>query len=84
MPSRQEYEEFFTAADIDGSGTLSFEELVKTLRGKGYRGSNAELKVSINNYVISYSIIHTYTHIYIYESRKHLSNVNSDNYNNNE
>ncbi|KAI0230712.1 hypothetical protein LSAT2_018915 [Lamellibrachia satsuma] len=44
MPSKADYEKFFTDADTDGSGSLSFDELVGVLRKRGYRGTNAELK----------------------------------------
>ena len=45
MPSKQDYEEFFTDADKDGSGSLSFDELVTTLKNKGYKGTDNDLKV---------------------------------------
>ena len=46
MPTLQEYEEFFTTADKDGSGSIKFDELVEMLKGKGYSGSDSDLKVS--------------------------------------
>ena len=47
MPSKTDYEKFFTEADADGSGSLSFGELVTVLRKHGYRGTDAELKVRV-------------------------------------
>ena len=45
MPSAADYEKFFAEADADGSGSLTFNELLKVLRKKGYKGSDDDIKV---------------------------------------
>ena len=45
MPSKSDYERFFKDADVDGSGNISFDELVTVLRKRGYRGTDKELRV---------------------------------------
>jgi len=37
------YEQFFEEADTNGNGFLSLEELVATLKGKGYKGGEEDL-----------------------------------------
>lgn len=44
MPGAEDYERFFDEADADGSGSLSFSELLKVLRKKGYRGGDEDIK----------------------------------------
>mgnify|MGYP003571903292 CR=1 FL=1 len=38
-----DYEKFFEEADTNGNGFLSLEELITTLRSKGYKGSEEDL-----------------------------------------
>ena len=45
MPSH--YENFFRLADKDGSGFLTLDELIATLRQNGYKESDAKIKVSL-------------------------------------
>ena len=42
---RQRFEQFFKDADVDGSGTLTLDELVNQLKKNGYRGTDRSLKV---------------------------------------
>ncbi|KAK2159988.1 hypothetical protein LSH36_142g04012 [Paralvinella palmiformis] len=44
MASREDYEKFFREADVDNSGTLTFEELLTILRRNGYKQSEDDLK----------------------------------------
>jgi Ca2+-binding EF-hand superfamily protein len=44
MPSTADYEKFFDEADADGSGSLTFNELLKVLKKKGYKGSEDDIK----------------------------------------
>ncbi|KAK2156111.1 hypothetical protein LSH36_221g01015 [Paralvinella palmiformis] len=44
MASREDYEKFFREADVDNSGTLTFEELLTILRRNGYKQSENDLK----------------------------------------
>ena len=47
MSSKAEYEKFFTDADTDKSGSLTFSELIALLKTKGYKGPDAEIKVGV-------------------------------------
>ena len=40
------YELFFREADKDGSGYLTVDEMIQVLRHKGYRASDAKIRVS--------------------------------------
>jgi len=40
------YELFFREADKDGSGYLTLDELIQVLREKGYKASDAKIRVS--------------------------------------
>jgi len=44
MPSAADYEKFFDEADADGSGSLTFDELLKVLKKKGYKGGDGDIK----------------------------------------
>jgi len=48
------YDKFFDAADVDGSGFLSQDELIGALRKNGYSGDDATIQVNAGSN-ISYS-----------------------------
>ena len=45
--SAEQHASFLKQADRDGSGKMSYSELTKMLRGKGYVGNDAQLRVRI-------------------------------------
>ena len=45
MPSRADYEKFFNEADTDKSGELTFDELLKMMRKRGFKGSDSQIRV---------------------------------------
>ena len=50
MDVKQRYEEFFREADKDNSNYLDLDELVEVMRKKGYKGTDAQIKVSSGLY----------------------------------
>lgn len=48
------YQKFFEDADIDKSGFLTLDELIGLLRKKGYKESDAQIKVGLLILQLSY------------------------------
>jgi len=50
------YQKFFEAADADGSGALTFDELFQALQNGGYKGSEEQIRVIVHIIRIFYFI----------------------------
>jgi len=44
--SAAEFAQFFHEADVDESGSLTVDEVIKTLKKAGFKGTDEKIKVS--------------------------------------